>query len=259
MLLATVPLLFALTACDPGTTPPAPEDPGTDGGAGAPTLELSETDVMGVTAVATASNGAILDIQLVVHAPEPFSADGAADAWAATTDWCAGEVDDSIVADQGFSFTTVEVTATTREGQWPKDTPLLLLPLPEPQSTIATGGDAVVQVNVSTDPDLIDGQVPHCAQPAILTGAGTGAVYLGIPGDIDGDGPSTIPFGGWANHKFGVNSHSPEGDVDVTFSDCTVQITDLGTELGAPTDSWQEAFQSDFCVVGGDTPGTDAD
>src|SRR5690348_15967385 len=127
--LAAIPLLFVLTACDLGATPPAPEDTGTDGGAGAPTLELSETDVMGVTAVATASTGAILDVQLVVHAPEPFSADGAADAIATTTAWCEGEIDDQAIADNGFSFTTVEVTATTRSGDWPDDTPLLLLPL----------------------------------------------------------------------------------------------------------------------------------
>lgn len=262
--LAALPLVLALTACGPGTTPSddSPVDPGSgDGGGGsAPALELADTDVMGVTAVATASNGAVLDIQLVVHAPEPFSADGAADAWARTTEWCAGEVDDSVVADQGFSFTTVDVTATTRSGQWPEDTPLLLLPLPGPQSTIATAGDVVVQTNVSTDPDLSDGSVPHCAQPVLLTGAGTGSIYLGIPGDVDGSGPTELPLGGWATHKYGVNANQP-GDaapVAVTFSDCTVQITGLGGELGAPTDSWQQAFQGDLCVVGGDTPGTDA-
>jgi hypothetical protein len=215
---------------------------------------------MGVTAVATATTGAVLDIQLVVHAPEPFSADGAADAWAATTTWCAGEIDDQLVADQGFSFTTVDVTATTREGQWPADTPLLLLPLPGPQSTLAVAGDAVVQTNVSTDADLSDGEVPHCAQPALLTKAGTGSIYLGIPGDVDGGGPAELPLGGWATHKYGVNANQPgeAAAVDVTFSDCTVQITPLGTELGAPTASWQQAFQDDLCVVGGDTEGTDA-
>lgn len=262
--LAAIPLLFVLTACGPGTPPPddSPDDPGTGTGGGGtpPALTLSDTDVMGVTAVATASNGAILDIQLVVHAPEPFSADGAADAIARTDDWCAGEIDDDAIANNGFSFTTVDVTATTRSGQWPADTPLLLLPLPGEQSTISTAGDVVVQTNVSTDPDLVDGSVPHCAQPVLLTGAGTGSIYLGIPGDVDGDGPTTVPLGGWATHKYGVNANQP-GDaapVDVTFSDCTVQITDLGGELGAPTSTWQQAFQSDMCVVGGDTPGSDA-
>ena len=102
--------------------------------------------------------------------------------------------------------------------------------------------------------------VPHCAQPALLTKAGSGSIYLGIPGDIDGSGPSTVPLGGWATHKYGVNANQPGNGtlVDVTFSDCTVQITDLGKELGAPTPSWQEAFEEDLCAVGGDTNGTDA-
>lgn len=250
--LAAIPLLFVLTACDPGATPPAPEDPGTDGGAGAPTLELSETDVMGVTAVATASNGAILDVQLVVHAPEPFSADGAADAIATTTAWCEGEIDDQAIADNGFSFTTVEVTATTRSGDWPDDTPLLLLPLPGEGTTIAVDGD-LVQTNESTDMNLVSGSVPHCAQPALLLGPGTGRLHLGIASDATAD----VPFTGWAERLFGANANQP-GDapaVDVTFSDCTVQITDLGGDLGAPTPEWRQEFQDDYCVVGGATGG----
>ena len=252
--LAVLPLLLLLTACDPGGGDPggeppqggdAPSDPVT-----APALVLADTDVMGVTAVATASNGAVLDIQLVVHAPEPFSADGAADAWAATTAWCEGEIDDSIISDQGFSFTTVEVTATTREGQWPMDTPLMIQPQPWPGTTTASGGD-LVQVNVSLDENLVDGSVPHCAQPVLLTGAGTGQLYLGIVGDIDGDSSGTVPLGGWANFLYGVNTHTPEGDSDVTLTDCTVQLTDLGGDLGAPTADWQQHFQDDYCNVGG--------
>ena len=69
--LAMLPLLF-LTACDPNAgTPPPDEVPGDTTG-GPPALELAATDVMGVTAVATSADGAVLDIQLVVHAPEPF-------------------------------------------------------------------------------------------------------------------------------------------------------------------------------------------
>ena len=219
---------------------------------------LADTDVMGVTAVATAGNGAVLDIALVVHSPEPFSADGAADAWSATTSWCAGEIDDAAIADNNFSFTTVDVTATTRSGQWPADTPLLMLPLPYQGTTIATGGD-LVQADVSTDPDLVTGSVPHCAQPVLLTGAGSGQIYLGIASDAaDFEGAPALH--GWANVKYGANANQPGDDpaVDVTFSDCTVQITDLGGELGAPTASWQQVFQADFCIVGGDTLGTDA-
>jgi hypothetical protein len=256
-------VLPLLTACDPGGTPPPDDSPTGEGPVDTPTgppeLVLSDTDVMGVTAVATAGNGAVMDIQLVVHAPEPFSADGAADAWAATTAWCEGEIDDQAIADNGFSFTTIDVTATTREGDWPDDTPLLVLPLPYQGTTTTAGGD-LVQTNVSTDIDLETGSVPHCAQPVLLLGPGSGQLYLGVAGDIDGDATGTIAFGGWANLKYGVNANQPgdEPAVDVTFSDCTVQITELGGELGAPTASWQERFQDDMCIVGGDSVGVDA-
>ncbi|CAN5523090.1 hypothetical protein BH09ACT4_BH09ACT4_16780 [soil metagenome] len=259
--IVVVPLML-LTACNPGggALPPGgtPADPGGDIPGGPPALVLADTDMMGVTAVATAGNGAVMDIQLVVHAPEPFSADGAADAWAATTAWCAGEIDESAVADNNFSFTTVEVTATTRSGDWPADTPLLMLPLPYEGTTITAGGD-LVQTNVSTELGLETGSVPHCAQPVLLTGPGSGQIYLGIASDaVDFEGAPALH--GWANVKYGANANQPGDDpaVDVAFSDCTVQITDLGGELGAPTASWQQAFQSDFCVVGGDSVGSDA-
>jgi hypothetical protein len=263
-LLAAVPLLLLplLTACDPGAGPgpaePAPDVPAEPEPA-APIVALPEDAVMSVTAAATASNGAVLDISLIVHSPNPFSADGAADDWAATTAWCVGEIDDSIIADQGYSFTTVDVTATTREGDWPADTPLLLAPLPYFDATLATGGD-LVQTNQPSLPGQVAGSVPHCAQPALLLGPGSGQLFVGIPGDVDGDASGTPPLGGWANRKYGVNTHVPGEDqaANVTFGECTVEITDLGASLGAPTASWQQAFQSDFCIVGGDSVGIDA-
>ncbi|MEZ5190373.1 MAG: hypothetical protein R2717_05585 [Schumannella sp.] len=260
-------LLPMLTACDPGgdDSPPA-NPPGQSGGDEVPPPTsawdeaLTETDVLGFHALATASNGAVLDIRMIVHAPEPFSADGAADAWARTTDWCQGEVDDQVIADWGYSFTTVDVTAQTVSGQWPMDTPILLLPLPFEDSTIVTAGDAIVQTNEPAQFGQVAGQVPHCAQPALLIKAGTGSIYVGIPGDLDGDANGTPPFGGWANRKYGVNANQP-GDnpaSPVTFSQCEYTVTQLGTELGAPTASWQEDFQSAFCAVGGDSVGVDA-
>jgi hypothetical protein len=261
--LAAIPLtlVMLLSACDPGG--PGPAEPGPDSPAEPepvdPIVALPADAVMAVTAAATASNGAVLDISLIVHSPNPFSADGAADAWAATTAWCVGEVDDTIISDQGYSFTTVDVTATTREGDWPDNTPLLLAPLPFSDSTISTGGD-LVQTNEPAQFGQEAGSVPHCAQPVLLLGPGSGEIYVGISGDIDGDANGTPPLGGWANRKYGVNANLP-GDnpaVDVTFSECTVQITDLGASLGAPTASWQEAFQGDFCMVGGDSVGIDA-
>ena len=154
--------------------------------------------MLAVTAVATAGNGAVLDISLIVHAPQPFSADGAADAWAATTAWCAGEIDDAIVSGYGYSFTTVDVTATAREGEWPDDAPLQVFPVAYEYSTITAYGD-LWQVDASAEIDPPE-SVPHCKRPVVLDGAGSGQVYLGIAGDVDGDGDGTPPLGGWVHH-----------------------------------------------------------
>jgi hypothetical protein len=261
--LAATPLLLVavLTACGPGAGSPPPDEPEAPAPEepAVPIVAIPEDAVIVVTAAATASNGAVMDISVIAHSPNPFSADGAADDWAATTAWCVGEIDDSIIADQGYSFTTVDVTATTREGDWPDDTPLLLAPLPYFDATLATGGD-LVQTNQPSLPGQTAGSVPHCAQPALLLGPGSGQLFVGIPGDVDGDASGTPSLGGWANRKYGVNTHVPGDDqaAAVTFSECTVQITDLGASLGAPTASWQQAFQSDFCIAGGDSVGIDA-
>ena len=152
-------------------------DPGSatdDGSERPPRSVLAATDVMGVTAVATAANGAVLDIQLVVHAPEPFSADGAADACGRDR-WPGAPARSTTasIADQGFSFTTVDVTATTRAGQWPADTPLLLLPLPVSAARRSRPA-ATCRADQRLDRRRTwrPASVPHCAQPVLLTGAG---------------------------------------------------------------------------------------
>jgi hypothetical protein len=251
--IAALPLLL-LTACDPGASAPPDAKPPAGQHGEAPAFDLPEGAVLGLDATATAGNGAVLDIQLVVRQPEPFSADGAADAWTATTQWCAGEVDDSVIADQGYTFTTIEVTATTREGDWPDDAPLLVLPLPLPDSTIATGG-TLVQADGSTGPATGGDGVPHCRQPVLLPGPGTGQVYLGLPGDLDGDSDGTPPLGGWANPTAGEDANLPRDSPASaeTFSECAAQV-----DLGAPPASWAQTFQADMCVVGGDAIGGDA-
>lgn len=259
-----VPILLLLTACGPGTPPkPADTTAPTAAPVDEPTAapEIPDNAVLALHATATASNGAILDVDLIVGTPEPYSSDGATPAWDATTAWCTGEVDDAVISGGGYSFTTVDVVAIARAGtaDWPDDTPLLVLPLPSSGSTITAVGD-LRQVNEPTQFGETAGSIPHCAQPVLLDGAGTGSIYVGIAGDVAGDDYGTVPFGGWANRKYGLNANQP-GDnppVAVTFSDCTAQITEAGGGLGAPTASWQERFQSDLCVVGGDSVGQDA-
>jgi hypothetical protein len=239
-----------LTACDPGgesvtPTPSATVDAPAE-------LVLPDDAVLGLVAIATAPNGATADVAIVVHATLPYLVPEAADAVAATVDWCAGEVDDAVITGRGYTFTAVDVRLTPRDGDWPDDVSLLVLPVvnPETGSTIAAGA-GLRQVDEASD-DVFGDAVPHCRQPALLDGAGEGTLYLGIPQDIAGVNDNE-PFTAWTLHDFGLSSALPGdlGDAGVVFSSCTAAITELGGEFGAPGPTWSERFDESGCIVGG--------
>lgn len=238
-----------LTACGSGggeapATPPPDEQPAA--------VDLPEDAVLGIVGIATAPNGATADVAVIVHATLPYLVPEAADALATTLAWCAGEVDEAVVSGRGYSFTAVDVTLTPREGVWPDDVTLAVLPQPNPEfgSTIAAG-EGLRQVEAS-DTDGLEDYVPRCRQPAVLDGAGGGTVYLGIPSDITGANDAES-FTAWTLHDFGLRSLLPGdlGDAGVTFSSCLAKLTQLGTEFGAPSESWAETFDGSGCVAGG--------
>ncbi len=251
-MLTLAALATLLTGCGGAGAP--------DPGDGAPTATqspigpftgLPEDAVLGLHATATATNGAVLDIWLAVRAPQPFDAAGAADARATTTAWCAGEVDDAVISGEGYSFTTVDVAARPFEGEWPADTPLSVSLALAPGSTIAADG-SLRQINASSEVGTEDGSVPHCRQPVVIDGAGEGHYYIGIPGDIDGDGDGTPPLGGWMKQPYGVTvtiAGSTEPS-DAVLSDCIMHVTGLGMELGTSADSWTQDFADSYCGVG---------
>lgn len=214
-----------------------------------PKLVLPDDALLGLVAVATAPDGSMADVSVIAHAPLPYLVPEAADAVAATAEWCAGEVDEQLVTGRGFTFTAIELTVTPRDDSWPADARVVLLPAPSPEvgSTLATTGD-VTQVE-SGDPMVFPDYVPHCRQPAVLDGPGSGLAYLGIPSDISGV-EGLEPFTGWTRHPFGVTALLPDGESgEVTFAACAAAITPLGEELGAVLDSWQESFDSATCAL----------
>jgi hypothetical protein len=247
---------LALTGCGPA---------GSGGGGGAtPTPSATPTEqpaelvlpadaVLGLVAIVTAPNGATADLSIVVHASLPHGLPDSADAEAATVAWCAGEVDETVIVGRGYTFTAVDIHLRSRDGDWPSDLSIAVLPTPNPEvgSTLAVAGD-VHQVDASDDDSLGD-SVPHCLQPAVLDGLGDGTLYLGIPNDISGvDAPS---FTAWTLHDFGVSARLPGdlGESDVVFSSCTAALTPLGQEFGAPNDSWHETADPTLCAAGGST------
>jgi len=239
--------LLALAGCAPG-----------GGGSEAPPeqlpaeLDLPEDAVLGLVGIATAANGATADVAIVVHASLPYLVPEAADAIATTIAWCTGEVDEDVITGRGYTFTAVDVTLAPRDGDWPADVTLAVLPQPNPEfgSTLAAG-EGLRQVDASDD-DSFGDAVPRCRQPAVLDGAGTGTVYLGIPGDITGANDA-VSFAGWTFHDFGISALRPGalGVADVAFTSCVANVTQLGSEFGAPSTTWSERFDGAGCVVGG--------
>ena len=236
------------TTTDPGAPSVDPNNPPDQPAE----LVLPDDAVLGLVGILTAPNGATADLAVIVRASLPHMVPEAADAVAATVARCAGEVDAGIIASRGFTFTTVGVRVSPREGGWPADLPLLVYPVANPEfgSTIVAG-TGLRQVEAATDPVFEDFQ-PRCQQPALLDGAGSGILYLGIPQDISGanDAPS---FSAWAMHDFGLSAVLPDdlGESDVAFTMCESEVTLLGEEFGASIGTWENGFTSSGCVVGG--------
>lgn len=248
-----------LSGCAPTEREPAPAPTGSDEPSVEPTeavdtpadLVLPDDALLGLVGILTAGNGATADLAVIVHASLPYMVPEAADAVAATVAWCTGEVDDTVISGRGFTFTTVEVSVIPREGDWPADVPLLVLPVANPEygSTLAAG-TGLRQVEAATD-DVFTDYVPHCQQPALLEGA-YGILYLGIPQDIGGANDSAS-FTAWMMHDFGLTATLPGefGASDVVFSACSAALTPLAEEFGTLTDDWSEKFTATGCSIGG--------
>lgn len=239
--------MLALAGCADGGTAPTtpPEELPAE-------LELPEDAVLGLVGIATASNGATADVAVVVHASLPYLVPEASDALTTTLEWCAGELDEAVVSARGFTFTAVDVSVTPREGDWPDGATLAVLPQPNPEFGSTLAADAGLRQVAAGDDDVFGDAVPHCLQPAVLDGAGSGTVYLGIPSDITGANDAES-FTAWTRHDFGLSSVLPGdlGSAEVTFASCLVTITQLGSEFGAPSEDWAERFDDAGCVVGG--------
>jgi hypothetical protein len=251
--IVTVPLVLALAACTPPAAEPSGSSPELTESVAAspsptPVVIYPEDATMTVTATATASTGAQLDLTLVVRAPVPWNE--AATAVTTTTDWCLGEQDASTIAAGNYSFTEVDyLTEQVGDLAWPAAEPIWLHPTPTYTSLAASGG--VTQVAFPFPVGEGD-YVPHCAQTAVLPGAGDGIVYLGARDSIGRDGLPPLQF--WSRLTYGFNnSLDAESSRTIGFDDCKTTITALGAELGAPGAGWHEDFLADSCIVGGMT------
>lgn len=247
---------LVLAGCAPTPTPaPTPVDSTTPTPVETetPVAQLPDDAVLGLSLHATATNGAEVDIQLVLLKPEPIGSDAAAPRAAATATWCEGEVDQSIFeSESGYSFAQLDVTVTPVAGTaaWPSDLPLHILP-GGGGPTLAPGGAAyAVERPDDSGADDPAYYVPHCQQDAFLAVPGTGSVYLGW----GNDGTSLTA---WIGTEYGATFDQwgePIGDPPVLLTNCTTVITELGKSMGGNEQNLIDFFSDSQCIVVGNTP-----
>jgi len=183
-----------------------------------------------VSATATASNGAQLDLQLQVHRSVPWDDVANQTLPAALLEDCASLYTGALFAEQQWSFTRVNLTAIPTSGstaEWPADATIVVRPSAE-FVPIAGRGDFVAAGTAAT---------PLCLRDRYLTGPGRAGLAFGLPQD----GVELID---WASHRFGLVVEA------ATLSDCRIEVTALGTQSGAGAGSWTTTTDDLTCVAG---------
>ncbi len=246
-------VLLALTGCTPPSPAPTaapPVESATATPTPAPTdAALADDVLLVITTVATADNGAVLDLTLTVHRPLAFDDPAVGAAAAAMTDACGGGTDDGLYAENLWTFATVDVAAVARAGaEWPADRRIILSPL---STSVSVAGDGVV-----LDDDEVDSATPNCRRDKHLDTAGAGTLIVGFAGDTDDVGAAG-QFTKWANHMWGfsgvrVSGQSAEA-AGITLSECTFTVTPAGEELNGAAEWWVERNDDTKCQTGSPT------
>jgi hypothetical protein len=240
--------LAALVGCTPTPAEPVEETPSAPASV-TPTEEpvaLPEDALLSLTATATAENGAIVDLALVVHESLAWSDPAVTYLADLMTQTCDGSLENPVYEENLWTFTQIDYTATAVDGEWPVDSLPQLSPT-DPEGGIAAAGSA-------TDDENVDMAMPYCLRNKYLGTPGQGMIALGIPGDTD-EVTAAGNFTRWANTSYGFSVFDTPGSV--TLSDCTYEVTPLGLEHNGDNDSWELIDTSTVCTVG--TPFTGAD
>ncbi|CAN5350599.1 hypothetical protein BH09ACT5_BH09ACT5_20050 [soil metagenome] len=254
--LVTAALVVALVGCNPGSPNPAPSATTKPAASATPTPTptgspaqadpLPEDVVMVVDAVATADNGAVLDLSLTVHRSTAWDDPAGADRAALMTQVCAGSLEDSVYEQGLFSFAKIDFAAVQRPGaQWPANHRLFLTP----NSTYTV----VAADGFPLDDDEVDNATPRCLRGKYFEGPGTGTVVVGFRGDTD-DAGAAGGFTKWANHNYGFTAVRVAGQtaesVGMALSDCHYLVTAAGEALNGDAAWWGSLVNDTHCVYG---------
>lgn len=251
LVLLALPLLL-LTACGPAEPAPSDDSPSSSATpkpteSVTPVVTLAPDALLVVNARVTADNGAVLDLSMTVHQSTAWSDGTASDLPALMTAGCEGSLDETVYEGNLWSFTRIDVVATSSGSvTWPSDKRLRLFPTVNGDVSLASDGFLV------DDPD-VDPATPHCARDRYLYGSGTGTLVAGIQGDTDEVGAAG-QFTRWANQLYGFVAQEVAGqtaaEAGMTVSDCSYVVTDAGTALNGGASWWGERITESNCYVG---------
>lgn len=233
----TLAAVATLIGCTAAVDAPAPAD--TAGGPQpdpSPSLTRNPPEpdsILWVRALATAPNGAELELEAMVHRSLSYEYPGSQTMNQIIIDDCGATLTNAIIYAEAWSITRLNVTAIPPADsvEWPTGQRVGFRPSGD---VVYAAGRGIVQSDPATG-DL------GCLQDKFLAGAGRGAIAVGIPGDTT----DLDHFGnGWARHTWGFTALD-----GVVLSDCRFEITDLGPEYGAGA-GWVEVADSASCYVG---------
>lgn len=243
VLIAAVAVLVTGCASAPSTgpsaTPTAPELP-------SPSATPAESIVLSIDTVATAPDGAALDIAVDVHRSFDASDPKAAELRTALTDACGPDfVSDETLDDESWGLVRIDVAAeTSGEANWPVALALSLVTAPRGEPGAAAIAASAGPFVTPTDPA---GELGPCLVDQHLVGPGEGYLVLGIRHDYASQDAEGLL---WNGYRYGVSAMIFGETMDVTFSECLIEKTPLGEELAAPEIGYEEQASTTECTAG---------
>jgi hypothetical protein len=254
LVLLSLPLV-ALSGCTPEAPPAPPSNAPPAASSPAPSpAPLADDILLHLTAIATAGNGAVLNLTLDVHKSTAWNDPTATSRPALMSSVCDGSLDDSVYDANLWSFGQVDVSAVADASTpaWPESKRLHVMPY-STHLALASTGDLIEDTEVSSE-------TPHCKRDRYLAGAGVGTLVVGFQGDTDAAGAAGN-FTRWANHLYGFVGREVAGQTaaqaGITITGCNYVVTPAGETLNGGASWWHEQDSPSECYVGSSEPEDD--
>ena len=193
-----------------------------------------------ITATARAADGALLQLEQRVNLAVPLGDVGAGSVPTVLIESCPGILDSATATSGRWTFTRVVYSAISPEESpaWQDGSRVSILP--------STQFAPIASMSFLSEKP---GATLPCQQEKFVAGEGRGAISMGSSNDA-----LEFADGGylrWSELNYGFVTTG----TDVTLSDCTFELTPLGSERGGGNPStWGDINDAQNCVIGARTP-----